>query len=395
LKPGFEKSEKSAKARSDFVCRSLLLGILGAAVSCAAPPARPPSEARSVPGERSKAIDARPQQPAPFEPVATPLDVVAPWVRPERSSRLALALPKGKLHERWTLALDPKLDPAFLVAAGTRIVVQGRGRPDRDHPGFVNASFVLLDTSGVKVATDDLGGSLVRLAPDAGKLFAIGGSGMPTAWQLEDGARGPDKLAGTDDPRSAQGSLAVRAAMHGSTHVFVQPTGVEIDARASGTQRTVVEPPVVPLDAAIDEDANLHVLVRQDKELALWTTPLAGGSVGRIRLGPLRRERADVPPILGKAVRVLVLDDRMVAIAPDGKTLWERRGALTGGATMTSDDRLLVATDAKLLAIDPSGRTTELGSAPREVFLTPPILTSSGLLLAASGTTLHAYAFAP
>jgi hypothetical protein len=177
--------------------------------------------------------------------------------------------------------------------------------------------------------------------------------------------------------------------------VFLQPAGVEIDVRATSTQRTVVEPPVVPLDAAIDEGGNLNVLVRQDTDLALWTTPLAGGSVGRVRLGPLRRDRADVPPILGKAVRVVVLDDRLVAIAPDGKTLWERKGALTGGATITADDHLLVATDAKLLAIAPSGRATELVAAAREVFLTPPILTSSGLLLVASGSALHAYAFGP
>jgi hypothetical protein len=333
------------------------------------------------------------EKPDAFEAVATPLDVVAPWVRPERSSRLAVALPKGKLRERWTFALDPKLDPAFIVTAGTRILVQGRGRPDPAHAGFVNAGFVLLDTKGHKIASDDLGGNLARLEPDAGKVYALGGSGMPTAWALADGARSPDKLSGADDPRSAQGSLAVRAATHGRTHVFVQTSGVEIDNRANGTQRTVVEPPVVPLEAAIDDDANLHVLVRQDKELALWTTPLSGGSVGRIRLGPLRRDRADVPPILGKTVRVVVLDDRMLAIAQDGKTLWERKGALTGGATMAADDRLLVASDTKLLAVDPNGRATELGAAPKEIFLTPPVLTGTGMLLVASGTTLHAYAF--
>ena len=61
--------------------------------------------------------------------------------------------------------------------------------------------------------------------------------------------------------------------------------------------------------------------------------------------------------------------------------------------TLTSDDRLVVATDAKVLAIDPSGRTIELAAAPKEIFLTPPIITGGGLLLVASGSALHAYAF--
>jgi hypothetical protein len=329
------------------------------------------------------------EPPEPFTAVASLSDVVAPWVRPERSSHLAVSLPKGRARERWSLALDAKLDPVFVVAAGTRIVVQGR---PSGAPTARQSAFVLLDTRGRKIATDTLGGDLVRLEPAAGQMYGIGGTELPSAFRLDDGSRTPDKL-GPDDPRAVQGSLAVRAASHDGAHVYVQPSGVEIDLRSKGEQRSVVEPPVEPLDAAIDDDGNAQLIVRQDRDLALWTTPLAGGSVGRIRLGPLRRDRADVPPITGKTVRIVVLDDRLVAVAQDGKTLWERRGALTGGATLTADDRLLVASDAKVLVIDPSGRATEVASAPKEVFLTPPILTGSGLLLVASGTSLHAYAF--
>jgi hypothetical protein len=46
-----------------------------------------------------------------------------------------------------------------------------------------------------------------------------------------------------------------------------------------------------------------------------------------------------------------------------------------------------------VLAIDPSGRASEVGSAPKEVFLTPPMRSGSGLVLVASGSALHAYAF--
>lgn len=366
------------------------LGLLLAVAACGGPKAAPMS-----PGDESThpattpGTPSKPREPEAYEPGASAADVVSPYVRPEHSSRLAVALPKGKAREKWTFALDPKLDPAFVLTAGSRIVVQGR---PTGSPTARESPFVIVDTHGVRVTSDRLAGDHVRLDPAEGKLFGIGGTELPSAWKLADGSRSPDKLA-EDDPRGVSGALAVRASSHAGTHVFITKTSVEVDARASGQQRTVVEPPIQPLDAAIDDDGNLHVIVRQDREIALWTTPLAGGSVGRIRLGTLRRDRADVPPILGKAVRVVVLDDRMLAVAQDGKTLWERRGALTGGATITSDDRLLCATDAKVLVVEPSGRATELVSAPKEIFLTPPILTGSGLLLVATGSALHAYAF--
>ena len=360
-----------------------------------APPVSAPAggKAEAAPQPAPPSASRESEAPEPFEPVSSASDVVAPFVRPERSSHLAVALPKGRARERWTLAFDPKLDPkldaAFVVSAGTRVVVQGR---PFGAPTSRQSAFVLLDTRGHRIAGGLLDGDVVRLEPAAGKFYGVGGAEAPSAWQLADGVHGPDKL-GADDPRSVQGSLAVRAATHGGTHVFIQESGVEIDDRVAGRQRTVVEPPVVPLDGAIDDDGNLQLVVRQGRDLALWTTPLGVGSTGRIRIGPLRRERSAVPPIVGKAVRVVVLDDRLVAIAPDGKTLWERKGALTGGATLTADDRLLVASDGKVLAIDPAGRATEVLSAPKEVFLTPPILTGAGLLLVASGNALHAYAF--
>jgi hypothetical protein len=237
-----------------------------------------------------------------------------------------------------------------------------------------------------------IGGDLVLLRPAEGTFVGIGNPETPTAYTLAAGASTPDALQ-PNDLRELPGPIAMRVASHDGTRVTVLRSGVQIEAGGSASPRTVVEPPVEALDAAIDEEANLHVLVRQDKDLALWTTPLASGSVGRVRIGPLRRDRADVPPILGTTVRVVVLDDRLVAYGRDGRLLWERKGALTGGATLTSDDRLLVASDSKVLAIDPAGRATEIASAPKEVFLTPPIVTGSGLLVVASGAQVHAYAF--
>ena len=358
-------------------------------VACGAAKTQESSPVAEPRGGESAPAPNKSEKPQVFEAVASAADVVAPWVRPERSSHLAVPVPKGRARERWRLPLESSVDPAFVLAAGTRILVQGR---PKGAPTARQSPFVLLDAQGRKIASDLISGDLVRLEPAAGKFYGIGGSEPPSAWQLSDGSHAPDKL-GTDDARSVQGALGGRAATHDGIYVYIQPSGVEIDARAAGRHRTVVEPPVEPLDGAIDDEANLHLLVRQDKELALWTTALSGGSIGRVRIGPLRRDRASVPPIVGAAVRVVVLDDRLVAFGRDGRLLWERKGALTGGATLTSDDRLLVASDAKVLAIDPSGRATEVATAPKEVFVTAPIVTGGGLLVVASGAALHAYAF--
>jgi hypothetical protein len=374
-----------SKRRAAACAAALLL------YACGASPTTKVQEAGPATGAPGTASVAAPKSvdPAPYVAGSSPGDVIARYIRPERSSRLAVPLPKGRARERWTAALDPKIDPAFVLSAGTRIVVEGRssGSPTARH-----GSFVLLDTNGRRVQTGVIGGDLVHLRPAAGTFVGIGASEMPTAYTLAAGTPGPDAL-GPNDLRGLPGALAVRVASHEGTQVTVLRSGVQVEPAGGGGPRTVVEPPVEALDAAIDDEANLHVLVRQEKDLALWTTPLAGGSVGRVRIGPFRRDRADVPPILGGAVRVIVLDDRLMAFGRDGRLLWERKGALTGGATLTADDRLLIATDAKVLAIDPAGRATEIAAAPKEVFVTAPILTGGGLLVVATGSSVHAYTF--
>jgi len=120
--------------------------------------------------------------------------------------------------------------------------------------------------------------------------------------------------------------------------------------------------------------------------------PIAGNAtIGRHKLGARRRSIG--PPVLGKSMRVVVLDTGIVAFGLDGKKLWEHRGVPTGGVSITSDDQVLVADGNKVLAIDRKGRTTELWSGADVVFVTPPVINAEGLLLVASSTSLHAIAF--
>lgn len=299
------------------------------------------------------------------------------YVRPERSSRLDAALPRGasglapRARTLFEVPLDVALQPRFVLAAGNRVVVVGR------------SSYATFDDLGRRV--------------ESGKL-----EGPPSDARID---RGGGAVAVVADERVSKLGAAHHAAAHGELLAVASPGSLRVIDRG-GEVRSILDGAFEALAIGIDEEGTAHAIVRSEGELALWSAPTAyGGSVGRRRLGRYRKEQNDTPPILGRTMHVVVLDDRIVAIAPDGKRLWERPGALTGGAVVTSDDRLLTANDAQVVAIDPSGRAVKLVDEPGIVFVTAPILhplsarapagqaRRDAVVLVASGSALHAYAF--
>ncbi len=330
----------------------------GGASSGAAPTGSPGSTTSS---SSSSSGGASPEKPDPFRATGGPGDAVCAFVRPERSSHLDVAGPRGT-HARATFRapLDPALQPVFVLAAGNRVVVVGK------------SAWVAFDDHGRPVGNGKNEGASADVRID----------------------RGGGAVASALDDRVAKLDVSHKVAVHGE-HVAIVSQGSFRVLDRGGDPRAVVEGTFEGLGVAIDDAAVAHALVRTDTgELAIWSAPVTyGGSVGRKKLGRFRHDHADVPPILGRTMQVVVLDDRILAVAPDGKRLWERIGALTGGATMTADDRLLAASDATVIAIDVAGKVTKLVDEPRVVFVTPPILDVRGALLVASGQTLHGYSF--
>jgi hypothetical protein len=292
--------------------------------------------------------------PEPFVPSAGTGDVVAPFVRPERSSRLDAPYPQGRARAVFKAPFPESLRPAFLLAAGNRVVVVGKW------------SYAAFDTRGRAVETGDVDPTLARIDRETGKVAAATAEQAPP------------------------GDVSGRFAIHDGAFVLASGRTIRVVPR-EGEPR-VLDGAFEALDVAIDDDGVAQVLVKQTGDLSLWSIPLRSGSMGRSKLSVTTRA-ARTPPILGKRVRVLVLDDRLVALDLDGRKLWERRGAFTGGASITSDDRLLVADGPKVYAIDVAGRASDVVVERDVVFVSPPILNASGLLLVASGKAIHAYRF--
>ena len=327
---------------------------VGQGVPAKVEPSRPSSTAAAVIRDEGKAD--------PFHATSGPGDVPMPFVREERSSRLDVPLPKGRAKEAWRVPLGPPLrepcgdrEPcpplkaAAVLAAGNRVAVIGLD------------GWALFDTSGHRIDAAKADGASKRLDRASG-------------------------LVVSDEARSADLPAEAKVAAKKGLVVMVHGGGIHVGERA-------IEGRIEALDVAIDDAGLACVLVRQGEDLHLWTVPLAsGGGIGRQRISQGPR-RVLGPPVLGKNLRVIVLDTSVIAFGADGKRLWERRGVPTGGVTITSDDHVLIADNGKVLAVDPRGRTTELYFVPDAIFVTPPILDARGVLFVASGRSLHAVSF--
>ncbi|OJY22333.1 MAG: hypothetical protein BGO98_37770 [Myxococcales bacterium 68-20] len=335
----------------------------GGASSANSPRVRERRLADSGEPERPSSVTVVPAneetKPEPFVATSGPGDVPVAYVRDERSSRLDVPLPKGGAKEEWRMPLGPPrrepcagvcppLRASFVLAAGNRVAVTGAD------------GWALFDTDGRRL--------------DAGKTDAT------VRLDRASGVVVPDETRSADLPADA------KTALHKGLVVMVNGGGVHVGERA-------IEGSFDAIDVAMDGAGTACVVVRQSEDLVLWTVPLAsGGGIGRQRIIGGGR-RALGPPVLGNKLRVFVVDTGLLARGLDGRRVWERRGAPTGGISITSDDHVLVADGGKILAIDSRVRVTELFSAPGTVFVTPPILDARGVLFVASGQSLHALSF--
>jgi hypothetical protein len=293
----------------------------------------------------------------PFVATSGPGDAPVAYVRDERSSRLDVPLPKGPLREQWRVPLGPPrrepcrglcppLQASFVLAAGNRVAVAGAD------------AWVLFDTSGHRLDGGRIEAGGVRLDRASGLLVP-------------------------DDTRSADLPADAKVAAKNGLVVMVKNGAVHVGERA-------LEGRFDALDVAIDEAGFACVVVRQGDDLLLWTVPVSSGTgIGRQRI-PGSARRALGPPVLGKSLRVVVVETGLVALGLDGKRVWEHRGLPTGGVSITADDHVLVADNGKVFSIDPRGRVSDLFVANGVVFVTPPIINVAGTLFVASGDSLHA-----
>jgi hypothetical protein len=138
------------------------------------------------------------------------------------------------------------------------------------------------------------------------------------------------------------------------------------------------------LGMSLDESGNVYLLVGKGAAMNLW------------RLTPEARRAWDVPlpqaiirpiqpPIVGYDHTVyLVSKDQILAIAQDGRVLWQKPGAGTiKGAFVTANDLLVTTEGSQIAAWNVAGQRKLLFDAS-EPLTTPPVMTEGHLYAASS-----------
>jgi hypothetical protein len=342
-------------------CRGALVGLLVAIAGCGGGGGRPADPKPKAPvAERPPAregADANEPKVEPFVPTSGPGDAPVAFARDERSSWLDVSLPRGRPREKWRTELSgprreacrgpcASADRAFVVAAGNRVAL------------VESTSWQLFDSHGKRIETGKIESGGVRL----------------------------DRVSGAIVPEEGRG-VDARVAAHGGQEASVAAGAVHVGARA-------IEGRFDTFDIAIDDSGIACAVVRQGKDLLLWTVPLQEfASIGRLKLGAGARHALG-PPALGKWIRVFVLDIGLLALGLDGKRLWEKKGLLpTGGVTVMANDVVLVADGGRILTIDTRGQMEEIYGDKGVVFVTPPIVNATGTLFVGSQELVHALAF--
>ncbi|HKG92801.1 MAG TPA: hypothetical protein VKA84_12945 [Gemmatimonadaceae bacterium] len=395
------------------------------------------------------------KQPVPAEEPARPITPAGPpaagWARAvpertvaaraflteERNSRLAGALPAGGAWRvRWTHDVSQGVLPAWVLTAGTRIVVQGEGM------------WELLDTDGGRIRTGVFAAEAIALDPERALFYAVGTGSEIVARNLADGEKAfyfaltfgkkyarqylarPDgrfialSVEQVIDPhapgapntsmvetvtlpeRPVVDSMSGHASAPVSGHLFHQSVvlagAVRGGAVAVATENRLTYADIqlkirrhfsgefVPVSLSLDEGGRAYMLVNAGGRRALWVVTPAGERAAAAELPDEAREAAH-PPIVGYDHTVYVLGaDRVYAYAPDGSPRWQSApGARPAGAAVTADDRLLASVGSRLVAFAPGGEPAVLHEFPGEQLRTAPVMTAAGEILVASRGKLY------
>ena len=146
----------------------------------------------------------------------------------------------------------------------------------------------------------------------------------------------------------------------------------------------------IPLAMSLDETGRICLIVHTEEEKnALWVLTSDGERVIDTDV-PAMDNNMYTPPIIGYDHRVYVtLEDRILAISPEGEELWSQYVGAMSGACVTADDRLLVSAGNIVSAFDAQGERQFLFYFPDEILATSPVLTRRGRLIVASQSHLY------
>jgi outer membrane protein assembly factor BamB len=394
-----------------------------------------------IPLEESKKIEI---PPIPIRPNGTTAALPhavprtdAPCARPfcndEWNSRVTGRVSPGQWSVLREAALNPKFPPSYISTAGDRILVEGGGQ------------WQLLDTNGRAIASAAIKSGQAVMDPVHSLVYAVDQDGALSAYRFTDGqkvyttslafgdtfwrqylARSGDRLVvvGVDqeafphrptppnravvevkelteplqvDPsgsllsvedtgRLRAESSTVAFAMHGSTLVFAVPGRVylaDLNLKVAASLEDSFEPVLMSLD----EGGRIYLIVRRGEQVSLWVITPQGQ---RLLAYDIPREFGVpvVPPIVGYDHKVYLMGSgRSLAVNPNGTLAWDQ--PVSGPASVTADDQLLISAGSALMALDAKGTPRLVREFKGETLKTPPVTAGDGSILVASAQRLY------
>ena len=359
-----------------------------------------------------------------------------PFANEMLNSRTPVKVSGRLLEIRWKVPLDPFFPANFILTANDNYIAFGSGR------------WQLLDAGGKSEAADFLGNSdiifdavhgLFYYADRFGQIAAVGLSSREKLFTmqvngLEDVERkfiyrnngsfliadkivnknphnpSPNRFvllesyAMDDPPLVENGNLtsykelnqtyfsAENSAAAANKDTFVCAINNKIII--SGTDlklKSELDGEFTPITLSLDESGRIYMtIINSEHKLALWVVSSEGELLVDTQI-PVENQLNSIPPIVAYNHSIfLVFSDRVFSYSEDGNLRWQSfTGGETGGAVVTSDNKLLLSEGEYIMQFNESGEREFIFQFPGERLTTPPVVNTNNEIIAATEGSIY------
>lgn len=146
-----------------------------------------------------------------------------------------------------------------------------------------------------------------------------------------------------------------------------------------------------PVSLSLDESGRIYMTVlNSENKLALRVITPGGDLIVDSEI-PVEDHLNSIPPIIGYNHEIfLVFDDQVFSFTDDGKLKWQTyTDGKTGGAIVTSDNKLLLSEGSSISQFDEEGERQFIFQFPGENITTCPVITKNNNIIVAAGGNIY------
>lgn len=146
-----------------------------------------------------------------------------------------------------------------------------------------------------------------------------------------------------------------------------------------------------PVTLSLDESGRIYLtVINSENKLALWVISQQGELLVDREI-PVGQQINSIPPVIGFNHEIfLVFNDRVFSYNEDGKLRWQTlTDGKTGGAIVTSDNKLLLSEGSIITQLDETGERQFIFQFPGEILTTPPVITSQNEIAVATEGNIY------